>query len=115
VEDEDGLRNLIRRTLVAAGYTVLTAANGPEALGLSELHQADIQLVLTDIVMPQMGGRVLAERLAAARPGIKVLYMSGYTDDAIVHHGVVGAGTHFLGKPFSAVALTRKVRDVLDG
>lgn len=114
VEDEDGLRNLVKRTLVAAGYTVLTAANGPEALGLSELHQADIQLVLTDIVMPQMGGRVLAERLVAARPRIEVLYMSGYTDDAIIRHGVVSAGTHFIGKPFTPAALTRKVREVLD-
>ena len=73
-----------------------------------------IALLLTDVVMPQMSGRELAERLAKTSPKLKVLYMSGYTDDAIVHHGVLDPGTRFIGKPFAAVELTRRVREVLD-
>ena len=114
VEDEEAVRNLAKRILGAAGYTVLTAANGGEALLTCEQHPAAIHLVLTDVVMPQMSGRVFAERIATLRSGIKVLYMSGYTDNAIVHHGVLDAGTKFIGKPFNATDLTRKVREVLD-
>jgi CheY-like chemotaxis protein len=114
VEDEEQLRKLSRRSLEAAGYTVLTAAGGDEAMQVSARHPGDIHLVFTDVVMPRMSGRVLAQELARARPGIKVLYTSGYTDDAIVHHGVLNPGTHFVAKPFTSADLTRKVREVLD-
>ncbi len=108
------VRNVVRRILGLAGYTVLTAANGGEALLTCEQHQGEIHLVLTDVVMPQMSGRALAERLAQVRPEIRILYMSGYTDNAIIHHGVLDPGTQFIGKPFDTVNLTRKVREVLD-
>jgi signal transduction histidine kinase len=114
VEDEEQLRKLSRRSLEAAGYTVLTAADGDEAMQVSARHPGDIHLVFTDVVMPRISGRVLAQELARARPGIKVLYTSGYTDDAIVHHGVLNPGTHFVAKPFTSADLTRKVREVLD-
>jgi PAS domain S-box-containing protein len=114
VEDEEAVCNLAKRILGAAGYTVLTAASGGEALAKCERHEEEIHLVLTDVVMPEMGGRVFAERLAKLRKGIKVLYMSGYTDDAIAHHGTLDPGTKFIGKPFNAADLTRKVREVLD-
>ena len=96
-----------------SGYTVLEAADGREALLLCEQNEQPINLVLTDIVMPQMGGRELTERLTQLRPGLKVLYMSGYTDDAIVHHGVL-EGTPFIEKPFTPELLARKVREALD-
>ncbi len=115
VEDEEELRKVARRILDAAGCTVLTAADGDEALLISARHAGDIHLLLTDVVMPRMSGRVLAQELSKTRPALKVLYMSGYADNAIVHHGVLDAGTHFLGKPFTADDLTRKVREVLDG
>jgi YesN/AraC family two-component response regulator len=79
-----------------------------------QAHASQIHLLLTDVVMPQMGGRGLAERLAVLRPGTKVLYMSGYTDDAIAHHGNLAPGTHFIAKPFSAADLAAKVREVLE-
>jgi len=115
VEDDEALRRVVKRALDAAGYTVLIASNGEEALVASSWHKGDIHLLLTDVVMPRMGGRVLAEQLLRARPNIKVLYMSGFTDNAIVHHGVLDATTHFLGKPFTAIDLARKVREVLAG
>jgi PAS domain S-box-containing protein len=114
VEDEDGVRRLAKRILKAAGYQVLTAANGGEALLLCEQSSTDIHLLLTDVVMPQMSGKQLTERLALIRPEMKVLYMSGYTDDAIVHHGVLASGIRFIGKPFTGAALTTKVREALD-
>ena len=114
VEDEEALRKLARRALVEAGYTVLTAADGDEALLICAQYAGDIQLLLTDVVMPRMSGKVLAQSLSKTRPALKVLYMSGYADNAIVHHGVLDAGTHFLAKPFTPVDLTRKVREVLD-
>ena len=114
VEDEEALGRVAKRALVAAGYTVLTASDGEEALRICAQHSGAIHLLLTDVVMPRMSGRALAQELANVRPTIKVLYMSGYTDDAIVHHGVLDAGTHFLAKPFTAADLTRKVREVLD-
>jgi two-component system, cell cycle sensor histidine kinase and response regulator CckA len=115
VEDERALGKVARRTLEAAGYTVLAAVDGEEALGVSARNAGDIHLLLTDVVMPRMSGRALAEELAKARPTMRVLYMSGYTDNAIVHHGVLDEGTHFLAKPFSATVLARKVREALDG
>jgi len=114
VEDEEALRKVARRTLDAAGYTVLTAADGDDALLTSAQHVGAIHLLLTDVVMPRMSGRALAQELAKTRPTLKVLYMSGYTDNAIVHHGVLDTGTHFLGKPFTAADVMHKVREVLD-
>jgi two-component system cell cycle sensor histidine kinase/response regulator CckA len=115
VEDEEALRRVAKRMLDASGYTVLAAAGGEEAIRIVAQHEGGIQLLLTDVVMAGMGGRTLAHELVKARPELKILYMSGYTDDAIVHHGVLEAGTHFLAKPFTAPDLLRKVREVLDG
>ncbi|MBK9965302.1 MAG: response regulator [Holophagales bacterium] len=113
-EDEEALQNVARRTLEAAGYTVLVARDGDDALRISSLHAGDIHLLLTDMVMPGMGGRMLARILSGRRPSTRVLYMSGYADDAIVHHGALEAGTHFLAKPFTSADLRCKVREVLD-
>ena len=114
VEDEEAVCNIAKQILCAASYTVLTAASPNDALLTCNAYQGEVHLLLTDVVMPQMSGRVLAERLVLARPGIKVLYMSGYTDEAIVHQGTLDPGTHFIAKPFSAADLTTKVREVLD-
>jgi two-component system cell cycle sensor histidine kinase/response regulator CckA len=114
VEDNAGLRKLATRLLARAGYTVLGAATGEEALLVLERHDAPVHLLLTDVVMPGMSGRDLAERLAQTRPGMKVLYMSGYTSDTIVRHGVLDGKVPFLNKPLTAAALLRKVREVLD-
>ncbi len=114
VEDNAGLRKLAARCLAPAGYTVLQAATGEEALRLVARREAPVHLLLSDVVMPGMSGRHLAEQLAQTRPGTKVLYMSGYTDDTIVRHGVLNAQVPFLNKPFTAAALLRKVREVLD-
>jgi PAS domain S-box-containing protein len=114
VEDDEAVRSLARRILEAAGYTVLTAANGQEALYVCERPGLVLQLVLTDVVMPEMSGRVFIERLGKLRSEIKVVYMSGYTDDAIVHHRVLDPGTHFIGKPLTRLELLRKVREALD-
>jgi two-component system, cell cycle sensor histidine kinase and response regulator CckA len=114
VEDEAGVRALIRQVLQRHGYTVLDCSHGGEALLAAERHQGHIQLLLTDVVLPQMNGRELAERLLGARTDMKVLYMSGYTDEAIAHHGVLTPGSAFVQKPFTNEALARKVREVLD-
>ncbi len=114
VEDATPVRTLARRSLEARGYRVLDAANGPAALELSARHGGGIDLLVTDVVMPGMSGRELAERLAPVRPGMKVLYTSGYTDDAMVRQGVLTAGVAFLQKPFVPDTLARKVREVLD-
>jgi two-component system, cell cycle sensor histidine kinase and response regulator CckA len=115
VEDEMSVRALAARVLRMRGYTVLEAANGDEALRLArDRGGARIALLLTDVIMPQIGGKALADQLVELLPGIKVLFMSGYTDDAIVHHGRLEPGIAFLHKPFSPAALARKVRDVLD-
>jgi PAS domain S-box-containing protein len=114
-EDEAAVRNLVAEMLRAQGYTVLEADNGEAGLRLAQEYKETIQLLLTDVIMPQMGGKELAERLSATRPEIKVLFVSGYTDNAIVHKGVLDPEVAFIQKPFSAVALARKVRAVLDG
>jgi CheY-like chemotaxis protein len=113
VEDEDMVRRMTREVLEGAGYRVLEASSGFEALRMSAGHGGRLDLMLTDVVMPGMSGRELAERLAPVRPGMKVLYMSGHTDDAIFHHGVTQAGTGFLQKPFTPDALERRVRELL--
>src|SRR5438128_587086 len=115
VEDAAPVRTLARRSLEARGYRVLDAADGPSALELSARHAGGIDILVTDVVMPGMSGRELAERLAPARPSMKVLYTSGYTDDAMVRQGVLNAGVAFLQKPFVPDTLARKVREVLDG
>ncbi len=115
VEDEEMVRDLARLALVKNGYTVLEAPDGVEALNICKQHQGPIHLMITDVVMPRMGGRKAAERLAPSHPDMKVLYISGYTDNAIVHHGVLGPETHFLQKPFTPAILLRKVREVLEG
>jgi PAS domain S-box-containing protein len=115
VEDAAPVRTLARRSLEACGYTVLDAADGPSAIALAARHGGEIAVLVTDVVMPGMSGRELAERLAPARPEMKVLYTSGYTDDAMVRQGVLNAGVAFLQKPFVPDSLARKVREVLDG
>jgi two-component system cell cycle sensor histidine kinase/response regulator CckA len=114
VEDEEAVRTIVSKILQNKGYTVLEAHQGNEALQICEHHEGLIHLMVTDVVMPQMSGRELAERLAILRPEIRVLFMSGYPDNAIVHHGVLGTGTAFLQKPFSLYALECKVRELLD-
>jgi len=113
VEDEQMVRELVRQLLVQQGYTVLTASGGAEALGHSQRHPGPIHLLLTDVVMPQMSGRELAIFLASSRPDTRVLYMSGYTDDAIFHHGVLEPGTAFIQKPFTPETLEASIRQVL--
>lgn len=114
VEDESAVRRLSTRILRAAGYTVLSAANGLEALEMFEQHAGRIDLLLTDVIMPGMNGRQLAEKLKELMPGLRVLYMSGYTDNAIAHHGVLDPGMTLINKPFNAPELASKVRGVLD-
>ncbi len=113
-EDEAAVRNLARRVLEKHGYKLLLAATGRDGVQVAEQHAAPIDLLVTDVVMPEMGGRELAQRLTARQPGLKVLFLSGYTDDAIVHHGVLDAGVAFLQKPFKPDDLVRKIREVLD-
>jgi CheY-like chemotaxis protein len=113
-EDEEMLRELAREVLEMNGYKVLPAANGASALQLCEQHEGPIHLLLTDVDMPEMSGRALAECLQRLRPGLRVLYMSGYTSDAIVHHGVLDESMNFIQKPFTPAALAQKVRAVLD-
>jgi CheY-like chemotaxis protein len=115
VEDEPSVKNLAGQILREQGYHVLEASNGEEALRLTEAYNdKTIHLLLTDVVMPQMGGKELAERIKALRPDVKVLFTSGYTGDTIAHHGILEPDIAFLLKPFSPVTLTRKVREVLD-
>ncbi|HWF37211.1 MAG TPA: PAS domain S-box protein [Candidatus Acidoferrales bacterium] len=113
VEDEKGVRQLTREYLEASGYTVLEAEDGQIALELSSAHMGHIDLLLTDVVMPGISGRELAERIVQMRPGIKTLYMSGYTDRAIVHHGILQTDTVLLQKPFSLATLASKIQEIL--
>jgi PAS domain S-box-containing protein len=114
VEDEGTVRSVAREVLQMVGYTVLEAASGEEALQRAAQHNGAIHLLLTDVVMPGMSGRDLAERLIVDYPALEVLYLSGYTDEAIAHHGVLQAGIELLHKPFTPDALARRVREVLD-
>ncbi len=115
VEDEEAVRRIVKIALESTGYRVIEARNGTEALEAIRTHAGKIHAMVTDVVMPEMSGRELAERIAKEdHPGLKILYMSGYTDDAVVRHGIVESGVAFLQKPFSPLALARKVREVLD-
>jgi PAS domain S-box-containing protein len=114
VEDEDAVRTLSRQVLQSNGYTVLEARDGQEAIWVAQQHQGSIHLLVTDVVMPRMSGRQLADLLAQARPYLRILFMSGYTDEAVLRHGVLEASVAFLQKPFNPIELVRKVREVLD-
>ena len=114
VEDAEGVRALLQDVLTLYGHPVLVARDGEEGIRLADDHVGPIDLVITDIVMPRMGGRELVERVLAVRPKIRALYLSGYTDEAVMRHGVLQAGSAFLQKPFTARQLMTKVRQILD-
>jgi CheY-like chemotaxis protein len=114
VEDDDLVRGLVQRMLERLGYAVLPAASGPAALALLSSHTDPIDLLLTDVGMPQMGGRDLAARVAELRPSVRVLYMSGYTDDEILRQGITLAGLPLIQKPFPSEVLGQAIREVLD-
>ncbi|HKC62204.1 MAG TPA: ATP-binding protein [Pyrinomonadaceae bacterium] len=114
VEDEEMVRNMTRTILESSGYKVIAASDGKEALRLVEENPESIDMMLTDVVMPQMSGRMLVEQIAPMRPSMRVLYMSGYANNAIVHHGALEEGLAFLPKPFTPDALAFKVREILD-
>jgi PAS domain S-box-containing protein len=113
-EDEDTVRSLVRQILQIKGYRVLEARHGREALELAAQFEGRIDLLVTDVVMPHMSGREVADRILTSRPGLKVLFISGYTDNVIDPHGLLEPGVHFLQKPFSPEVLARKVREILD-
>jgi CheY-like chemotaxis protein len=115
VEDEDSIRKLAVEVLEQHGYTVLSADDGEKALRIAAAHKGEIGLLLADVIMPRMGGRELYERLRKLRPGIKVLYVSGYTDDSIVRQRMLDPGIAFLQKPYTPKSLARKLKDVLNG
>jgi CheY-like chemotaxis protein len=114
VEDEEHLRELLSHVLRNNGYKVLSAANGKMALHVVEAHGGPVHLLLTDVVMPEMRGQELAERLARRYPNLPVMYMSGYTDNALIHSGALPPGTCFLQKPFTPDVALRRIRDLLD-
>ena len=116
VEDEPSLRHLAQGVLQGLGYHVLTATNGQDALRVAGEHKGQsIKLVVTDVIMPQMGGKALGKWLKRDFPDVKILFTSGYTDDTIAQHGVLEEGIEFLAKPYTPDTLGRKVRDLLDG
>ena len=114
-EDSEVVRALVREILERKGYNVLVATDGPDAIGVCSRHEGPVHLILTDVVMPGMNGRELYETLAPSHPDAKVLYMSGYTDDAVIQRGILHTGTAYLQKPFLPETLAQKVREVLDG
>jgi CheY-like chemotaxis protein len=114
VEDEPTVRDLATRVLRAQGYTVLVAVDGAEGLARADEYGGGIQLLVADVIMPRIGGKALADQLLSRWPGIKVLFMSGYTDSAIVHRGQLDPGVAFIQKPFTPAQLARKVRETLD-
>jgi len=114
VEDEPGVRNLVRMVLEGHGYTVLVARDGLEGLRVAEQHLGALDLLVTDVIMPGLNGREMAERLQASRPNLRTLFLSGYTDDAIVRHGVLSGEVPFLQKPFTPSDLAQKVGEVLE-
>jgi PAS domain S-box-containing protein len=114
VEDEQSVRELVSEYLAARGYKVLDAADGMQALEIAAAHKGKIQLLITDVVMPRVSGRELAARLAPTRPDLKVLYISGYTDDSVFRHGVLEGGMAFLQKPFNLKVLAAKIREILE-
>ena len=113
-EDQEEVRAVMLTALQRHGYTVLIAVNGDDALRIVREHRGPIHLLITDVVMPAMSGRELVSRMQESHPGIRVMYASGYTDDAVVRHGVLESGVIFLQKPFTPTALLRKIREVLD-
>ena len=115
VEDEVGILNMGKMMLERLGYKVLTASTTSEALRQVEAHGPEIRLLITDVVMPEMNGRELAERIKILKPGLKCLFMSGYTSNVIAHRGVLDRGVHFLQKPFSLKDLAVKARQALEG
>jgi two-component system, cell cycle sensor histidine kinase and response regulator CckA len=114
VEDEDMVRHLASELLEESGYLVLSANGGEEAISFATKHKEQIDLLITDVVMPNISGKEVAEQLKKIHPETKVLFMSGYTDEAIVHHGIVDSNIAFIQKPFSEQALAHKIREVLD-
>ena len=108
------MREFARHVLEGYGYIVLLAGNAKEALRISAQHKTPIHLLLIDVVMPGIGGRALAEQLQPTRPEMKVLFMSGYTEDAVVRHGILHEEVNFVQKPYSPLTLAQKVREVLD-
>jgi two-component system, cell cycle sensor histidine kinase and response regulator CckA len=114
VEDEDGVRKVARQALESRGYRVLEASDGEAAMQLCREHAGEIDLLLSDVVMPRMSGRELRQQVSEISPQTRVLFTSGYTDDAVVRHGVYQAESDFLQKPFSVQALLKKVREILD-
>jgi two-component system, cell cycle sensor histidine kinase and response regulator CckA len=114
VEDDNQVREFAKAVLTGCGYSVLIAENPHQALCISQEHQDHIDLLLTDVVLPGASGRELAERMVGHRPTMRVLYMSGYTDSVITHHGVLDDGMFFLEKPFTSVSLAQKVREAFN-
>ncbi|HLM61287.1 MAG TPA: response regulator, partial [Pyrinomonadaceae bacterium] len=114
VEDEEMVRRLTKQILEECGYTVIEAGNGLEALKICEQSDFSFDLLMTDVVMPEIGGRELSEILKSKLPDLRVLFTSGYTDDAIVRHGVIEINSNFIQKPFSPEMLASKVREILD-
>jgi CheY-like chemotaxis protein len=114
VEDEPSVLGITVKMLDQLGYVTLSAASGAEALEMSKSHSGAISLLLTDVVMPNMNGRQLADKLLASKPDMKVLYLSGYTENTVIHHGIVDSSVAFLPKPFTRDALAKTIRNVLE-
>ncbi len=114
VEDEEIVRDMITHVLGECGYTVLATDSYDEAIKANAKWEGSIHLLITDVVLPRMSGRDMAEKLTSLRPGVKVLFISGYTDDTVAQHGILEEGVHFLEKPFTPKKLSEKVRAILD-